>query len=988
MSFPESPYRGLAQYSEQEAILFAGRTSHIDNCADLLADTTTRVLLLHGHTGCGKSSFLRAGLIPSLELRGFGYLFLRNFDEDTQRGLPLFIRSGPDPVLSLAEELFKYCKHRLVVATALGPQELDLGPALEGATDIEAFVQECRDPEYLLQALVNISAILPHKLVIVLDQVEEVLTLNQSAEGLPRKNRFFRFLKLYNEDSCKAKMILSLRKDHSGEFIGLAQLDNSIRTEFKTYLLPEFSAEEVLSAITLPTSRECLDGERSPHSVYRFEYADGIAQQIVADIFALKDSGPVLPIMQLVCQGLYTKVRSKSEPWVIGKDEYRADTLKECVNTHVTNSLMSSFALGDISQRSHPRELRNWRKALYSLVRHERDGRVSTGLASLDVFTKYVRNPLPVLTYLARNEVMVLRRLTVAGIEVPMFSLGHDIIGLALTQAAVRDTAIEEERKRRTRKIWLAVAATAAAALLAIGAIVRDRINRVTAQESLVATLIASAEEQRRSSPLNALATGIRAVAAAEILPHARDDLHTKATTLLERLASAMPAQTLSIWHGAPTSAPRQDSLLVSPPGFVSAHSTDGLRVRRLVKGGAGNGPVELKSPLLLFDETTYVSTSEPFEDSMLIMFTSPQEPDESKRYKLVIVRREQVFGPYLAGELLNKYAVLKAQRLGQTAEVLSRARLSASISGDLVLLNTQQTNRNRLVRTLRLNKDDMPDPFAAGTELVMRSDDSEPKTRRLLSKKSFVLGRYALTAELDTRITDHNSEMLTNVRWQSLWSDTAKKAAKTSQGKFAVDLQKCTTCSMVLVQNPIRNSLVVFGISGAQAVQAANQLSPEFIGYLVIDAEHGNYKVVPSERIRSARAACSIGSAQNTDFTNTPDFVDGNLNETVFGFKRDNGIFLIRDTKEKTRCDELSHGVGPIRQWRFSISDGMLLGLSEKHFVAWDVRRTDKGPAPGNVSALLKRSCDLGKAIVEARKTEALAKSLPDFAGLDGCTI
>jgi hypothetical protein len=39
----------------------------VDACIQRFSSAETRILLLHGNTGCGKSSFLRAGLIPGLK---------------------------------------------------------------------------------------------------------------------------------------------------------------------------------------------------------------------------------------------------------------------------------------------------------------------------------------------------------------------------------------------------------------------------------------------------------------------------------------------------------------------------------------------------------------------------------------------------------------------------------------------------------------------------------------------------------------------------------------------------------------------------------------------------------------------------------------------------------------------------------------------------------------------------------------------------------
>src|ERR1017187_724303 len=59
------PYKGLAYYREEDAGLFAGRDEEIEKCVHLIRHAWTSLFVVHGLSGCGKSSFLRAGLIPN-----------------------------------------------------------------------------------------------------------------------------------------------------------------------------------------------------------------------------------------------------------------------------------------------------------------------------------------------------------------------------------------------------------------------------------------------------------------------------------------------------------------------------------------------------------------------------------------------------------------------------------------------------------------------------------------------------------------------------------------------------------------------------------------------------------------------------------------------------------------------------------------------------------------------------------------------------------
>src|SRR5262245_42549777 len=61
------PYRGLNFYREEDAKLFHGRGNDVRDCTALLLGFGVKLLLLQGSSGSGKSSFLRAGLIPHLK---------------------------------------------------------------------------------------------------------------------------------------------------------------------------------------------------------------------------------------------------------------------------------------------------------------------------------------------------------------------------------------------------------------------------------------------------------------------------------------------------------------------------------------------------------------------------------------------------------------------------------------------------------------------------------------------------------------------------------------------------------------------------------------------------------------------------------------------------------------------------------------------------------------------------------------------------------
>src|SRR4051794_16948778 len=67
---PQSPYPGLSPYDEGDSALFFGRRTECDLVvANLL---TSRLTVLYGPSGVGKSSLLRAGVIPELRAPSHG----------------------------------------------------------------------------------------------------------------------------------------------------------------------------------------------------------------------------------------------------------------------------------------------------------------------------------------------------------------------------------------------------------------------------------------------------------------------------------------------------------------------------------------------------------------------------------------------------------------------------------------------------------------------------------------------------------------------------------------------------------------------------------------------------------------------------------------------------------------------------------------------------------------------------------------------------
>ncbi|MFN9461249.1 MAG: hypothetical protein ACK6D7_28310, partial [Acidobacteriota bacterium] len=90
-----NPFIGIRSFEPAESHLFHGRKPHVQQLLRVLA--AHRLVTVTGTSGSGKSSLVKAGLLPALH-RGY----LRGA---TTRWRTAVMRPGPAPLLRLAEAL-------------------------------------------------------------------------------------------------------------------------------------------------------------------------------------------------------------------------------------------------------------------------------------------------------------------------------------------------------------------------------------------------------------------------------------------------------------------------------------------------------------------------------------------------------------------------------------------------------------------------------------------------------------------------------------------------------------------------------------------------------------------------------------------------------------------------------------------------------------------------------------------------------------------
>ncbi len=80
---PRRPYKFLDYYTEQDAPFFFGREQEVESISSRIL--AHRSFILHGRSGVGKSSLLRAGIIPRLKTEGHSVLAIRSFTDPLEQ---------------------------------------------------------------------------------------------------------------------------------------------------------------------------------------------------------------------------------------------------------------------------------------------------------------------------------------------------------------------------------------------------------------------------------------------------------------------------------------------------------------------------------------------------------------------------------------------------------------------------------------------------------------------------------------------------------------------------------------------------------------------------------------------------------------------------------------------------------------------------------------------------------------------------------------
>jgi WD40 repeat protein/energy-coupling factor transporter ATP-binding protein EcfA2 len=300
-----NPFPGLRPFESDEAHLFFGRDGQSDELVRRLA--RTRFLAIVGTSGSGKSSLVRAGLLPSLQ---GGYMASAG-----SRWRIALMRPGSAPIANLATAL----------STIDGLRKSDAADLDADSELIRCFTEAALRRSSLGLAEARYRAHLKENenLLVVVDQFEEIFRFKRLASDHDAGDEAAAFVKLLLEAAHSKRahvyVVLTMRSDFLGDCAQFRDLPEALNDS--QYLIPRMTRDQ---------RREAIEG---PVAVGGATIAPRLLQRLLNDV---GDDPDQLPILQHALMRTWEKWQERQQPdRLIDFEDYEAiGTMSNALSRH------------------------------------------------------------------------------------------------------------------------------------------------------------------------------------------------------------------------------------------------------------------------------------------------------------------------------------------------------------------------------------------------------------------------------------------------------------------------------------------------------------------------------------------------------------------------------------------------------------------------------------------------------------------------------
>jgi hypothetical protein len=287
----DNPFPGIRSYEIHEDELFFGRELQVRELIEKLSQT--RFLAIVGSSGCGKSSLIKAGVIPAL-VKNKTALFSTNWKVSV-------FRPADDPIGNLARAL------------VTGNAKSD---------DIAAELRSGKDGLVkVLQASDNPAT---QSRLLIIDQFEELFRFRKSRTSFHTILETTAFIDLIltavEHTEIPVYTVLSMRTDFLDECTEIRGLSEMINQGY--YLVPRMNNDERRLAITGPVGKKGC------------KITDELVERLLDDVGDDPDQLPILQHAMMRTWDYWRLNRIGEQP--IGLEHYTAiGTMKEALSVHL-----------------------------------------------------------------------------------------------------------------------------------------------------------------------------------------------------------------------------------------------------------------------------------------------------------------------------------------------------------------------------------------------------------------------------------------------------------------------------------------------------------------------------------------------------------------------------------------------------------------------------------------------------------------------------